>query len=176
MTRKHISIKPDATAAMLAVIIAFVLGSSVVLGQETCDKLPFEEGIVPYPSAVLGFFRKISSSEVPIDCGNKIVAIRRLTMIVEDIDENKDLITRKLPWVEIELFSKVAVPAVNSFFIVRIGNKHFAPGGKGCGNDGRCTMLVLTVEQFNSLKDGDLISMHNGAFGTPQEVARWYED
>ena len=124
----------------------------------------------------MGQFRKISSVESPVDLGNKVVAIRRLALIVDDYDSNQEPAKRKINYVEIELFSEVAPPVLNTGYIVRIGSREFLPGGRGCGTNPRCVMVVITPVEFESLNDGDLISMRNGIGATSEELATMFEN
>lgn len=123
----------------------------------------------------LGHFRKVSSVENSVDPGNKIVAIRRMTLVVDDFDRNHDPIKRKINYVEVELLSDISPPIVNSSYVVRIGSKEFLPGGRGCGTDPRCVMVVMKPEEFDALYDGDLISMRNGAGATPEQLTEMFD-
>lgn len=97
-----------------------------------------------------------------VDWDNKIVAIRRLTIMVDEIDGEGDWTKRGIPHVEIELEAEVLTPAGALNWIFRIGPWDFVEGGKGCGIKSGCKMIVMTPEEFDALKDGDLISMHYG--------------
>jgi hypothetical protein len=115
-------------------------------------------------------FRKTSSSEAAVDPGNSIVAIRRLALVVDDYDSDQEPIKRRIDYVEIELFSDIAPPALNSGYVIRIGAREFLPAGRGCGINTRCVMVVMTPAVFETLNDGDLVSMRNGVGSSPQEL------
>jgi hypothetical protein len=60
-----------------------------------------------------GQFREISSVEGSVDPGNKIVAIRRLTLIVDDYDSNQDPINERSTMSRSNSSSEIAPPALN---------------------------------------------------------------
>jgi hypothetical protein len=164
------------TKVVLGAVILFPLGA-ILLGQERQDNSGYGEGRPEMTlTQQLGHFRKTSATADPGDPGNRIEAIRRLTLLVEDINSNQDRITRRIPRVEIELFSAIAPPPVNSHYIVRIGNKEFYPGGRGCRSDRHCTMVVMSPEEFASLSNGALISMRNGRRASPDDLSRLFEE
>jgi len=111
-----------------------------------------------------------------VDGKNKIVAIRRLTLLVDDYDSDGESIKRGLARVEIELRSET-VPRVGALSTVfRIGPWDFSSAGRGCGIDQLCQMINMTPEEFDALKDGDLISMRYGRLAKRKSLVRPLED
>lgn len=115
----------------------------------------------------LGKFRGTISTEDKKGEGNRIVAIRQISIIVDDIDSEGRSIKRKLPRIEIELFSKFRPPVTNSAHHVVIGDKFFYVGGRGCEEKFGCIMVVLTLEEFENLKDNSLVTYHIGGVIEP---------
>ncbi len=124
----------------------------------------------------LSFFGKSSSTKINKDEDKDIVAIRHLNLIVNDIDNQGYSIKRKIPYVEIELFTKVSPPTTNSTHLVQIGDQEFYPTGKGCGEKYGCIMVVITPEQFKDIKDNALVTYRIGSPGNAKLLKEVYKN
>ena len=162
---------------MLLVITLLLFGSVLLIAQKEEESgLQDESSSDMTLTRQLSHFRKVSTTASVVDRGNRIAAVRRLTLLVDDIDATGERIKRGVPRVEIELFSSITPPAVNSYYVVRIGDKEFNPGGKGCREDSHCTMVVMSPEEFDGLRDAALVSMRNGLRARPTELARLFDE
>lgn len=100
-------------------------------------------------------FWKTSSTNPPADEGNRIVAIRRINLIFDDVDSKGSTFKNKKLLYEVELFSSVKIPATNSTQYLIIGDIVFRePLVTG---DRQSIYAYLTKKEFKALKDGALV-------------------
>ncbi len=123
-----------------------------------------------------GGFRRLSSTETDRDKGNKIVAVRRINVIVEDTDSDGNFVNRGIAMVEIELYSNVAPPITNAAHIVRIGDKEFVPGNIACSGNRSCVSVEISEKEFDELQDGGLITYRIGSPISPKVLKELYKD
>jgi hypothetical protein len=124
--------------------------------QDKIDKKIME------PMEDKSIFYRTSTTEVETDEGNKIVAVRKISIIVDATDSEGNLIKRKIPMVEIELSGKVSPPISNLINIVRIGDKEVFPANKACGTNSKCVSVELYQKEFEQLPDNALITYRIG--------------
>ncbi|MEO6334725.1 MAG: hypothetical protein ABIO91_07045 [Pyrinomonadaceae bacterium] len=162
---------------LLFTITAFSIGVIVIAAQRTEVSVEKDEnGADMSLTTQPGHFRKTSSTASLVDRGNRIAAVRRLTLLVDDVDATGERIKRGIPHIEIELYSAIAPPVLNSHYVVRIGSREFYPGGRGCSSNGHCTMVVMSPEEFESLSDRAIVSMRNGVRARAEDLARLLEN
>jgi hypothetical protein len=130
-------------------ILATFLFSLVYFSQTAEQK--------PTLNQLYGEFTQLSSSEISADEGNKIVAVRRINMVIEDTNSDGYLIKRKIPMVEIELYIAVSPPISNLMNIVRIGDKEVLPTNMACGTNSKCVSVELYQKEYEQLPDNALI-------------------
>jgi hypothetical protein len=93
-------------------------------------------------------FSKTSSTDVSIDEGNKIFAIRRIISIYEEADKKK-----KMNLVEIELHTKWDIPVSDAYMdFVFVGDKVFIPIVSG-----RTILVRIKLEEFDEIKDNAIV-------------------
>jgi hypothetical protein len=90
-------------------------------------------------------------------------------------DQDGNPIKRGIPHLEIEVRMAIVPPATNSAYFVRIGDKEWGPGGRGCAEAG-CVKLVLTPEDFASLRERAIVSDRNGGRADPVALGRDFEN
>lgn len=104
----------------------------------------------------LDWFRKVSSTAKPVDEGNRIVAIRRIKLNFEDLDEKRSWFINQKDLIQIEVFSKVQIPVTNASQYLIIGDRWFEEPSRS--SDNRTGSALLTPEEFAEIKDGSIIS------------------
>jgi hypothetical protein len=102
-------------------------------------------------------FWKVSPAAIPADEGNKIVAVRRVNLIYDDVDAKGNTFKNRKLMYEVELFSKVIIPVTNSTQYLIIGDialpEPFITG------DRHTIFAHLQQKEFEQLKDGAIISL-----------------
>lgn len=101
-------------------------------------------------------FWKVSSTAVPADEGNKIVAVRRINLSFDDRDDKGSTFRNKKLMYEIELFSKVIIPVTNSTQYLIIGD--IALPEPLITGDRHTIFAYLEAKDFDALKDGAIIT------------------
>ena len=101
-------------------------------------------------------FFKVSSTTVPVDEGNKIVAVRRINLIFDDVDSKGNTFKNKKLMYEVEVFSKTVIPVTNSIQYLIIGD--IALPEPLTSGDRHTVFGYLQAREFEELKDGALVS------------------
>ena len=119
-----------------------------------------------------GVFMSSSSTEKEADEGFRIVAVRRIYIMVNDgvTDQPK-----RKDMVEIELYAEVLPMATALGDHIQIGTKVFPPYFP-CINNDQCVKVVMAPEQFEELKDNSIITMYKGMPMSPEMLKELYKD
>ena len=100
-------------------------------------------------------FWKITATNPPADAGNRIVAIRRINLIFDDVDSKGSTFKNKNLLYEVELFSSVKIPVTNSTQYLIIGDVVFT---EPLVTGSRQTIYAyFPKNEFQALKDGALV-------------------
>ena len=123
-----------------------------------------------------GIFGKVSSTETEADEGFRIVAVRKVyVMLNSPYDDEPSNQTRK-DYIEIELFAKILPAATNMPDIVQIGDRIFSPEELPCRNNKNCIKVVMTPKDFDNLKDNSLVTLYKGMPVAPDVLKELYKN
>jgi len=100
-------------------------------------------------------FWKVSSAMDPIDDGNKIIAVRRIVLHFQDVDQ-KGSFANKKDLVEIEVFSKILIPVTDAAQYLIIGDRAFPEPPRS--SDFHTVFAHLSPKDFSELRDGSIVS------------------
>lgn len=157
-------------------LIVVTVGTLLILAQQKQSKIGNNSNKSMQPLEDTELFYRTSTTEVDTDEGNKITAVRRINMIVDDTDSEGNLIKRQIPMIEIELYSKVAPPVSNLINIVRVGDKDMFPSNRACGVNPNCVSVELYPKEFEELPDNALITYRIGYPVSPKNLKELYKD
>lgn len=101
-------------------------------------------------------FWKTSSTKIPADEGNKIVAVRRINLTVDDYDAKGNKFKKKKLIYEVELFSRLRIPVTSSMQYLIIGDSIISQ--VHVNGSSQTIFGHLEQEQFELIKDGAIIS------------------
>jgi hypothetical protein len=159
-----------------------VIGTLLVFAQQKNmstnkkEKLDSKTAVSNDVDNFYGGFRRLSSTKIDTDKENKISAVRRMNMLVDDIDSNGNLVKRKIQMIEIELFSKIMPPVTNAAHFVRIGEREFVPSNRGCELIKNCIMVELYPKEFEQLENNSLITYRIGSPISSKTLKELYKD
>jgi len=101
-------------------------------------------------------FWKVSSAKDPIDDGNKIIAVRRIVLHFQDVDQKGRSFANKKDLVEIEVFSKILIPVTDAAQYLIIGDRAFPEPPRS--SDFHTVFAHLSPKDFSELRDGSIVS------------------
>ncbi|HMO81842.1 MAG TPA: hypothetical protein PKD24_13715 [Pyrinomonadaceae bacterium] len=120
-----------------------------------------------------GIFRSTSSTEAEADEGFRIVAVRRIYIMVNDAFRQQQ---RRKDMVEIELYAEVLPLATALGDYVQIGAKVFPPSEMPCRDNENCIRVAMAPKQFDELKNNSLVTMFKGLPKSPEVLEELYKD
>ena len=129
------------------------------------EKKALDESDPSNLASKIRWFKKSSSAEESVDKGNMIVAIRKVNLIFDDVDEKKATFKNRKTIVEIEVYSKVQIPVTDAVQFAVIGEKIISDPPRSA--DGHTFFIHLTPEEFAALKDDAIVTYSIGLTSAP---------
>jgi len=154
---KQTKLKTDLAASG----ICFVCACAVLLMvQMVHTQAPVDEkrqsAVANQTKAQRQLFWKVSSAKDPIDDGNKIIAVRRIVLHFQDVDQKGRSFANKEDLVEIEVFSKILIPVTDAAQYLIIGDRAFPEPPRS--SDFHTVFAHLSPKDFSELRDGSIVS------------------
>lgn len=152
MIVNKIQFKAIRSLLLIAIVILATAASSANAQSQTKTQSQRYERIMREEREIAAAFSKTSSTAIPVDEGNRIVAVRRITLIFDRQGE-----TEKQNLVEVELYSEYRLPVSNANLdYVFFGEKVFILFVAG---DRQRIFVWMKPAEFEEIKDNALVTV-----------------